>query len=82
MHTNTDFAVTGWILCLINHIRKDAKYHSDIDNTKQVNSVIRTLFYGVPEDEIDVNKVIFWTEYTEFDNKNGSCDADEFIWKI
>ena len=25
---------------------------------------------------------IFWTEYTDFDNKNVSCDGDEFIWKI
>ena len=24
---------------------------------------------------------IFWTEYTKFDNNNGSFDADEFIWK-
>ena len=29
-----------------------------------------------------VTEVIFWTEYTEFDHKNGSFDADEFIWKI
>ena len=25
---------------------------------------------------------LFWTEYTAFDNKIGSYDADEFIWKI
>ena len=24
---------------------------------------------------------IFWTKYTKFDNKIGSFDADEFIWK-
>ena len=24
---------------------------------------------------------IFWTEYTDFDNKIGSFDGDEFIWK-
>ena len=29
-----------------------------------------------------VTQDIFWTEYTEFDNKNGSFDADKFIWKI
>ena len=28
-----------------------------------------------------VTQEIFWTEYTEFDNKIGSFDADEFIWK-
>ena len=29
-----------------------------------------------------VTQDIFWTEYTNFDNKIGSFDADEFIWKI
>ena len=24
---------------------------------------------------------IFWTEYTDFDNKNGSFDGDGFIYK-
>ena len=24
---------------------------------------------------------VFWTEYTSFNNKVGSYDADEFIWK-
>ena len=28
-----------------------------------------------------VNRDIFCTEYTDFDNKIGSFDADEFIWK-
>ena len=29
-----------------------------------------------------VTQDIFWTEYIEFDNKIGSFDVDEFIWKI
>ena len=24
---------------------------------------------------------IYWNEYTDFDNKNGSADGGEFIWK-
>ena len=28
-----------------------------------------------------VTRDIFWTEYTNFDNKIGSFDADEFMWK-
>ena len=50
IHINTDFVVTGWMLCVISQIRKYAKYHSDSDNRKQVNNVIKTLFHGVPED--------------------------------
>ena len=28
-----------------------------------------------------VSQDIFWTENTDFDNKIGTFDADEFIWK-
>ena len=40
------------------------------------------MFYGLSEEEIDVTPDICFTEFTEFDNKNGSYDGDEFIWKI
>ena len=30
---------------------------------------------------MNVTLGVFWTEYTVFDNKVGSYDADEFIWK-
>ena len=30
---------------------------------------------------MNVTLDVFWTEYTAFDNKVGSYDADEFIWK-
>ena len=42
LHINTDFSVTGWILCVIPRIFKDAKYHSDIYNRKQANNLINT----------------------------------------
>ena len=76
IHINTYFTVTGWVLCVIPHICKDEKDHSDIDHRKQVINVIKTLFHGVPEDEMDVTLDIFWTEYTDFDKKIGSFDAD------
>ena len=50
LHINTDFAVTGWMLCVIPHIRKDAKDHPDSDHRKQVNNVINTLFSGASEE--------------------------------
>ena len=34
LHINTDFAVTGWMLCVIPHICKDAKDHSDRNHRK------------------------------------------------
>ena len=69
------------MLCFIPHIHKYTKYHSDSDNRKQVNIVTKTLFLGSYEDKMDVTQEILWTEYTDFDNKIGSFDADEFIWK-
>ena len=82
IQVNTDISVTGWMICVITHIHKDAKYNINIDHRKQVNNVIKTLFHGVPEDKMAVTQNLFWTEYTSFDNKIGSFDADEFIWKI
>ena len=69
------------MLCVIPHIRKDAKDHSDRTHRKQVNNVIKTLFSGSSEEEMNVTLDLFWTEYTASDNKIGSYDADEFIWK-
>ena len=48
LHINTDFSVTGWMLCVIPHICKDTKYNSDIDRRKQVNNVIKTLSSDAP----------------------------------
>ena len=81
IHINTDFSVTGWMLCVIPHICKDAKDISDSDQSKQVKKFIKTLFHGASEDEKDVTQDMFWTDYTEFDKNIGSFDADEFIWK-
>ena len=59
LHINTYFAVTGWMLCVINHIHEDAKYHSDSDHRKQVKNVINTLFYGASEEEMAVTLDLF-----------------------
>ena len=69
------------MICVIPHIRKYAKDHSDRNHRKKVNNVIKTLFYGSSEEEMNATLDMFWTEYTAFDNKVGSYDADEFIWK-
>ena len=43
-----------------------------------MNNIIKRLFSGSSEEEINVNLDMFWTEYTDFDNKVGSYDADLF----
>ena len=39
------------------------------------------MFHESSEDELHFTIDLFWTEYTDFDNKNGSFDGDDFIWK-
>ena len=64
------------MLCVIPHIHKYAKFYSDSDNRKQVNNVTKTLFSGASEEEMAVTQDIFFTDYTDFNNKIGSFDAD------
>ena len=54
IHINTDFEVTGWMLCAIPHIRKDAKDNPDSDHRKQVNYVIKMLFCGLSKEKMAV----------------------------
>ena len=70
------------MLCAITHIRNYISDHSDSDNRKQSNSVIKTLSHAFSEDELHFTLDLFWTEYTYFDNNNGSFDVVEFIQKI
>ena len=39
------------------------------------------MFRVLSEDEFHFNLEYFWTDYTDFDDKNGSFDGDEFICK-
>ena len=43
LHINTDFSVTGWMLCVIPHICKDTKDHLYRNHRKQVNNLLITL---------------------------------------
>ena len=52
------------MLFVIPHIHKDAKDHSYNDHRKEVKNVIKTLFYGLSEDEMADTQDIFWTDYT------------------
>ena len=66
------------MLFVIPHIRKYAKCHSYSDHRKQVNNVTKTSFHGASKDKMTVTQELLWTEYTEYDNKIGSFDVDEF----
>ena len=76
LHINNDFSVTGWMLYVIPHIHKGARYHSESDHKKNINNLIKILFHGLYVYKMAVTQDLFWSEYTEFDKKNGSFDGD------
>ena len=39
------------------------------------------MFHELSADNMAVTQDLFFTDYTFFDNKNGSFDGDEFKWK-
>ena len=51
-HINTDYDVTGWMLCVIPHIREDVFKNAQNKHHIQVNNVIKTLFSGSTEKEL------------------------------
>ena len=46
---NTDYAIIGWMLCVIPHIREDVLKNEQNKHHIQVNNVIKTLFSGSTE---------------------------------
>ena len=52
VHINTDYAVTGWMLYVINHIRENVLKNAQNKHHTQVNNVIKTLFSGSTEKEL------------------------------
>ena len=65
-HINTDYDVTGWMFCLIPHIRKDVFKYAQNKHHIQVNNVIKTLFSGSTEKELHATIDTLWSEYTKF----------------
>ena len=43
-HINTDYAVTGWMLCVITHIRENVFKNEQNNHHIQVNTVIKICF--------------------------------------
>ena len=67
VHINTDYATTGWMLCVIPHINNDIIDNPDGNNRKQANNIIKT--YWLSDYELHVTLNLFWGEYTEFNQK-------------
>ena len=79
-HINTGYAVNGWMLCVIPHIREDVFKKAQNIHHIQVNNVIKTFFAGSTEKELHASLDTFWSEYTLFNHKNDPFDSNDFIW--
>ena len=74
-HINTDYAVTGWMLCVITNIREDILNHSNVNHRIQVNTFINTIFADLSEEELHEGINTFWSEYTTFNHNIGPFDS-------
>ena len=66
IHINTDYDLNGWILCVITHIRKYVIDDSNGNHMNQVRNVIKTLFCGISDDNINFTLHTFWSDFTYF----------------
>ena len=78
-HTDTDYSVTGWMLCVITHIREDCFKNAQNKHHIQVNNVVKTLFAGSTENDLHETLDMFWSKYKNFNNKNDNFDGNGFI---
>ena len=51
-HINTDYAVTGWMSCVIPHIGEDIFKSAQNKHHIQVHNIIKTLFAGSTEKKL------------------------------
>ena len=58
--------MTGWIICVIHHIREDLFKNSNGKHHFQVNTVINNLFAGSTEKYLHETLDTFWSEYKKF----------------
>ena len=67
------------MLCVISHIWEDIFNNTNENHRKQINTVIKTAFYDLSDDELHVTIDTFWSEYTHLNQKNDCFESDEFI---
>ena len=60
-HINTNNAVTGWMLCVIPHIREDVFKNAQNKHHIQVNNVIKHFFTVSTEKELHGALDMFWS---------------------
>ena len=75
-HINTDYTVTGWMLCVIPHTREYIFKNAQNKHHIQENNVIKTLFVGSTEKYLHEILDAFWSEYTNFNHKNYPFDSN------
>ena len=81
IHTNTDYAVTGWMLCVITYICKHFIDNYDDNNRNQVNNVIKFLLHIFRWWIANYSRHV-WSDYTDLNNMNGHFGSEKSVWRI
>ena len=79
-HINTDYAVTGWMLCIVHQIMEYFFKNAQNNHHIQVDNVIKSLFPVSTENQLHDTLDTFWSEYKNFNDKNDPFEINEFIW--
>ena len=79
-HIKTDYAVTGWMLCLIPHIREYLFKILQNNHHIQVNTVIKRLLSGSTKKELHETINTFWSKYKNCNHNNDPFLNNEFLW--
>ena len=78
-HINNDYSVTGWMLCIITHIREYVFKNAQNKHLIQVNTVIKSVFAGLSEKKLHETLDTLWSEYINFNQRNDTFDSNKFI---
>ena len=81
IHINTDYAIPGWMLCVISHIFKYVSENSNGNHRKQVKFFINTLFVIYKTINGILLQILYGAIIMLFYRDNNLFDGDEFIWK-
>ena len=70
------------MIYVISHILENVLVNSSGEHMKQVNAIIKTLFHGISDNEINDTFDTFLIEYDTINYKNGTFYGDYFICSI
>jgi hypothetical protein len=77
----SDFGIAGWLLAPLQEVMEDVRANRTASDNEAMDRMLKKLYYNSTEDELGVIMDKFWTEWDEFNQKNGRFgDGRKYIW--